>query len=140
VRPSRMNDRRLAENPREGFTLLEVLVSLTILAVAVTWSILLFSANLRTISLSDDYMPMAVLAEMKMRDVLNNEVLEEKMWSETADDACRIDISVSETLKERTESLGIRLLEVSVKVQRPVGLKKKTLTLRTLKAVKKVRS
>ncbi len=135
-----MNDRRFAENPRKGFTLLEVLVSLTILAVAVTWIVQLFSANLKTISLSDHYMPMAVLAEMKMRDVLNDDALEEKMWSETADDGCRMDISVSETLKERTEGLGIRLLEVAVKVQRPVGLKKKTMTLRTLKAVRKVRS
>ena len=128
------------KNTEEGFTLLEVVVALTILAVATVWIVQLFSASLRTVSLSDDYTPMTVLAEMKMRDVLSDKALDERSWSETADNGCRVEISVSETLKDRTENLGIRLLDVSVTVRKPAaGGKERTLTLRTMKAVKKVR-
>ena len=75
--------RRCALGSAHGFTLLEVLVALSILGVAVTVLFQLFSTNLRTIALSGDYVLATVRAEAKMREVLDDDALGPKAWSET---------------------------------------------------------
>jgi prepilin-type N-terminal cleavage/methylation domain-containing protein len=120
-----------------GFTLLEVLVAIAILGIAVTVVIELFSANLRAIATSGDYISAATKAEAKMREILDDDELSEKSWSETTDDSYRIDVSVTDALKDRTENLQVRLLEIDLIIHWTKGTKEKSLTLRTLKMVEK---
>ncbi len=120
----------------EGFTLLEVLVALTLLSIALLVIIRLFSANLRGISVSEDHVAAASRAEAKMREALADDALPEAVWTEDAD-GYRIESAVRETLKERTANLQVKLLEVDVKVSWMRGHKDKSLTLRTLKLVER---
>jgi len=120
-----------------GFTLLEILVALAILGIAITIILQLFSANLRALSASGDYVSAVTKAEAKMREILDDANLSEKSWSEVTDDGYGFDASVTETLKDRTENLQVRMLEVALTVQWTKGSKKKSLTLKTMKVVNK---
>jgi len=120
-----------------GFTLLEILVALAILGLAITIILQLFSANLRALSVSGNYVSAVTKAEAKMREILDDTNLSEKSWSEVTDDGYRFDASITETLKDRTENLQVRLLEIDMTVQWTEGLKKKSLTLKTMKVVNK---
>ena len=122
---------------KRGFTLLEILVALAILGIAITIILQLFSANLRALSVSENYVSAVTKAEAKMREILDDTNLSEKSWSEVTDDGYRFDASITETLKDRTENLQVRLLEVALTVQWTEGLKKKSLTLKTMKVVNK---
>jgi len=125
-------------NPRRGgFTLLEVLVAIAILGIAVTVVLQLFSANLRAISVSGDYVSATTKAEAKMREILSDDKLSEKSSSETTDDGYRIDVSITDALKERTDNLQVRLLEIDLTVHWTRGTKEKSLTLKTMKVVNK---
>ncbi len=121
----------------EGFTLLEVLVAIAILGIAITVVLQLFSANLRAVSSSDDYVSAVMKAEARMREILDDEKLTERSWSEATDDGYRIDVSVSDTSKERTENLQVRLLKIDMTLRWTKGTKERSLTLRTLKVANK---
>lgn len=123
--------------PESGFTLLEVLVAVALLAIAVTVVIQLFSANLRSVTVSEDYVSAALKANVVMREVLDDEDLTEKSRSERTNDGYRVDVAVTETAKERTDNLQVRLLEVTVKVSWAKGIKERSLALKTLKVVNK---
>lgn len=135
------NSRRLSENPeskfQEGFTLLEILVALAILGIAIAVVLQLFSANLRAISASEDYVAAVTKAESKMREVLDDEKLEEKTWKEVTEDGYSVEVTISRALEERTEKLQMRLLEVNLILRWSMGLKEKSLNLKTLKVVNK---
>jgi prepilin-type N-terminal cleavage/methylation domain-containing protein len=120
-----------------GFTLLEVLVATVILAIAVAVILQLFSANLRAISLSGDYVSAATKAESRMREILDDDKLSEKSFSEVTDDGYRIDVSITDTLKDRTENLQVKLLQIDLTLRWVKGSKEKSLTLRTMKIMKK---
>jgi len=122
---------------RDGFTLLEVLVALSILGIALTIILQLFSANLRALSASEDYVSAVTKAEAKMREVLDDKDLSEKSWSEITDDGYRMGVSINETLKDRTDNLQVRVLEVALTVYWTRNTKNKSLTLRTMKVVNK---
>ncbi len=124
-------------NSQRGFTLLEVLVATSILGIAIAVILQLFSANLRALSLSGDFVSAAAKAEAKMREVLNDDQLTEKSLSETTNDGYRIDVSVTDTLKERTESLQVKILEIDLTIYWTKGAKEKSLTLKTMKVVNK---
>jgi prepilin-type N-terminal cleavage/methylation domain-containing protein len=136
--PKRISHFHIQPNPRQaGFTLLEVLVATAILGIAVAVVLQLFSANLRAISDSGDYVIAVTRAEMKMREVLATDALSEKAYSETTNDGYRMDIAIAETLKDRTENLQTRLLEIVLTVHWTKGTKERAYTLRTMKLVKK---
>lgn len=124
-------------NSHRGFTLLEVLVAIALLGIAVAVVLQLFSANLRAIATSGDYVSAATKAEAKMREILDDDELSEKSWSETTDDGYRIDVSINDVLKARTENLQVRLLEIDLIIHWTRETKEKSLTLRTLKMVEK---
>lgn len=121
-----------------GFTLIEVLVALTIIAFSVVYLVQLSSSNLRMISTSGDYTDAVVRAESKMREIVSRDNLEEKTWREETDQGHQVDVSVSEELKERSENLPIKLLRIEMNFSWQEALKKKTLTLKTLKMVNKI--
>ncbi len=132
-----MNSKFLVLNSRTGFTLLEILVAVAILGIAVTVVLQLFSADLRAIAASDDYVTALTMAEAKMREVLDSDSLSEGSQSEATGDGYRVDVSVSSASGDRTENLQVMLLDVSVTLRWTKGAREKSLTLRTLKAVKK---
>ncbi len=124
-------------NSSAGFTLLEILVALAVLGIAITVVLQLFSADMRAISASRDYFSASAKAEAKMRDILDMDKLGEGSFSETSPDGYRTDVSITQTLKKRTDNLQVVLLNISVTVYWTKGLKEKSLTLNTMKAVEK---
>ena len=121
-----------------GFTLLEVIVAIAILGIAISVVLQLFSANLRAISVSGDYVNAATRAEIKMREILSDDKLSEKSFSEATQDGYRIDVSIIDVLKERTENLRVKLLEVDLTIHWIQGTKQKSMSLKTLKVVEKI--
>ena len=124
-------------NTEKGFTLIEVLVAVALLGIAVTVVIQLFSANLRALASSEDYIYASAKAEAKMREVLENDEISEISFSEITDDGYRIDVSIAEVLHERTENLQVRLLEVVLTVSWIQGEHEESLTVRTMKVLEK---
>jgi general secretion pathway protein I len=119
----------------DGFTLLEVLVALSILAIAVTIIFQLFSANLRAIRGSEDYVAAAMRAQIRLREVLLDPKLAETSWSETSLDGYRIDVVVTEMLKERNKDLPVQLLGVALTVYWTKGSKQKATTVKSMKMI-----
>jgi prepilin-type N-terminal cleavage/methylation domain-containing protein len=135
--PPSGNDKNKCLRSPCGFTLLEVLVATSILGIAVAVILQLFSANLRAIAISEDYVSATKRAEAKMLEILDDAALSETSLSETTADGYRIDISVTNVLQERTENIPVKLLEVSLTVHWTKGIKERSLNLKTMKAVKK---
>ena len=124
-------------NGEKGFTLLEVLVALAILGIAVTVIIQLFSANLRTLSASEDYVSASLQGAAKMRALLDDKDLDEKAWTEISPEGYRLDIAVKEGLTDRTEMLPVKLLDIALTIQWTKGNRVRSMTFQTLKLVKK---
>lgn len=120
-----------------GFTLLEILVALVLLATAVSIILQLFSANLRSLAISEEYVTAAAIADVKLREISDNDDLEPGTLSEIIQDTYRADIAITETLQARTEQIPFRLLEVSLTLRWVVGGKERAFSLQTLKAVAK---
>jgi len=121
-----------------GFTLLEVLVALAIMAIAVTMVIQLFSSNLRTLATTKDITRAATLADGRMRDILSGESFTERNWTENTEDGYHFDVSVSEISKDRTDNLPVKLMEVIVTARWVTGRKEKSISLRSAKMVEKM--
>jgi type II secretion system protein I len=119
----------------QGFTLLEVLVGLAIMGIAVVVLFQIFSANLGSIAVSEDYALAAVKAEARMREVLDDDKLAESAWSEVTAEGYKLDIVIAETLSQRTELLPVRLLDVALTINWKKGTKNKSITQRTIKMV-----
>jgi general secretion pathway protein I len=124
-------------NGTAGFTLLEVLVALALLGIAVTAILQLFSANLKSISASEEYVAGSLEAQSKMREILDNKEFSERSWNGVTDNGYRFQASVSDTLMERAEFLTVKLVAVEVKVYWDRGNREKSLTLKTMKMVEK---
>ena len=121
-----------------GFTLLEVLVALAIMAIATTLVIQLFSADLRAIARSGDVTSAAVRGDSRIREIIAEPPLEEKTWSEATEDGYRMDIAVSEVIKPRTDNLPVKLMEVVLTIRWVEGMKERSLRLKTQKMIDKV--
>lgn len=121
----------------KGFTLLEVLVALAILGIAITVVLQLFSANLRSIAASEDYVSAVTTAEARLRDILDDEKLSEKSWSETTSDGYRMDVTVSDALSERTDNLQVKALSIDLTIRWVKGVKEKSISIKTMKLVEK---
>lgn len=121
----------------KGFTLIEVIVALSILGIAITVILQLFSVNLRAISQSEDYVMALIQADLKMRELSQSDNLHENTWSEMTAEGHRFDITVTEAYKERTEALHLRLMEIQLTVRWKNGQQEKSQTLKTLKAIQK---
>jgi general secretion pathway protein I len=124
-------------NASRGFTLLEVLVALVLLSISLVAIFELFSANLRGIAKSDDYSHAVIMAESKMREIIDDDNLDERAWTESTEDGYRIDAVVSSTASDRTENLQIKLLEINLTVSWIKDSKERALNLKTLKMVNK---
>jgi type II secretion system protein I len=123
---------------KEGFTLLEVLVSLAIMAIAVTLVLQLFSADLRAVSRAGDMTWASVKADARIKKILDELSPVAASWGEATDDGYRMDVSIAEVLTERTDNLPFKLMEVSLTVAWTEGRKEKNLSLKTLKMVDRI--
>ena len=133
-----MNDDSAQRLPGiKGFTLLEVLVALAIMAIATTLVVQLFSADLRAIASSGDMTSAAVRGDSRIREILAEPSLEENTWSEETEDGYRMDIAVSEVMKPRTDNLPVKLMEVALTIRWIEGMKEKSLRLKTMKMIDK---
>jgi len=122
---------------KAGFTLLEILVALAISSIALIVILQLFSANMRSVSISEDYVSAVIKAEAEMREILDNPNLAEGSWSEITPDGYRIDVFMSNAETERTQNLRIGLLDVTLTINWTKGAKAKSFTLRTQRVVNK---
>jgi type II secretion system protein I len=122
----------------EGFTLLEILVALAIMAIAVTLVLQLFSVNLRAVSIAGDMTSAAIRGEARIREILAEPSLTETSWSEALADGYRMDISISEVLKERTDNLPVKMMEVSLTIHWIEGRREKSLSLKSQKIADKI--
>lgn len=129
--------KELTKNMGGGFTLFEVLVAVSILGIAIVIVLQLFSSNLSSISASGDYSNALIAAEAKMREIIDEQDLSEKSWSETTLEGYRFNISVSKEMKDRTDNLNYKLFKISLAVNWGNGSKGKSLVLMTTKAVPK---
>jgi general secretion pathway protein I len=119
-----------------GFTLLEILVAFVILSMVVTVILQLFSANLKTLWMSDDYITATVLADIRMREMLEGAQVKEGTSSETKE-GYLMDITITEALEKRTKDLSWKVLEVVMDVSWQKGTKKRSFSLKTYKTVKR---
>lgn len=124
-------------NSQRGFTLIEILASLAILSISLVVILQLFSINLKGITVSDGYVDAVMKAESVMRNILDDDKLEEKSWNETTEDGYGIDVSITETGKERTDNLMIKLMEIDISIRWQEGIKERKLALKTMKTVAK---
>ena len=123
-----------------GFTLLEILVALVILGTSVVIVLQLFSSGLRSIHVSEDLALASLEAEAKMQEILEDPALDEKTSTDVTESGYRFDVAVTEALKERTENLTIRMLQVDLTVRWMTGSKERSFTLRSLKVVDRLRT
>jgi general secretion pathway protein I len=130
----------LKRTKTRGFTLLEVLVALAIMAIAVTLVIQLFTADLRAITRSGDVTSAVVRADSRIREIVAEPSLEEKTWSEETGDGYRMDITVSEVNKARTDNLPVKLMEVVLTVRWIEGMKERSLRLKTINIIDRAAS
>ncbi len=124
------------QKPSSGFTLLEILVAFVILTTVVTVVLQLFSANLKALRMSVDYLTATLLADIRMKDILEGSQFKEGTSSETKEGYV-MDITITETLKDRTKDLSWKVFEVVMDVSWQKGTKKRSFSLKTCKTVKR---
>ncbi|MFA5323056.1 MAG: prepilin-type N-terminal cleavage/methylation domain-containing protein [Smithella sp.] len=121
----------------KGFTILEIMVALVLIAVVIVSIVELSSANLRNLASSNDQIDALIYANTKMREILDSEKLEDKAWNETDDNGYSYEITIVENLKERTDSLAVKMEEITLVTSWITGNKKKQIVLKTAKTVSK---
>jgi len=122
---------------QRGFTLLEIMVSMVLICLVVVSVIQLSSANLSNLSASDDRIETLRHASEKMREVLDSDLSEDKTWHNVDDEGYSYDITVAETLNERTDALAVKFLEITILAQYTKDKRSKQVTLKTAKLVSK---
>jgi hypothetical protein len=113
-----------------------VLVSISILSIVVVVILQLFSAGLRNLDKSDDYVKATIKAEAIMREVLDGE-LEEGSFSLTTDDDYDVEVLIKDVEDERLENFQLKLLSILLKLKWTDGVKEKTIKLDTMRVVKR---
>ena len=112
-------------------------MALSILGMAATIVFQLFSADLRALRTSEDYVSAAVRADTRMRELVDDDALPVNTWTETTADGYSVDVAVSEVLQDRTKDLPVQLLEIALTVHWMKNSKPKRLTVRTMKMIER---
>ncbi|MBF0537046.1 MAG: type II secretion system protein [Nitrospirae bacterium] len=122
---------------REGFTLIEIMVAITIVAIGITAIVQLFSGSLRLVSSSEGYTRAVVLAQSKVRSVVADSNLREGEYTERADNAYMYQVAIQQLDKDRTAPLQCDLYAIKVTITWESASNEKSYTLNTLYAKKK---
>jgi prepilin-type N-terminal cleavage/methylation domain-containing protein len=120
-----------------GFTLLEVLVALSVLAIALVVVMQVFSANLRNLSVSEQQVYAVSRAETIMRDIQDDESFPDVPSGGTTDDGYRYSVSVVKVLEERSRPVPADLLSVSVTVAWTEGRRERSLLLQSYRLIER---
>ena len=128
-----------------GFTLLEILLAISILGVAITVIMQQFSAGLRIGRTSRTYTTATVYAKQKLEELQVEEEMKEKEESGSFEDGYYWKVSIvpyeeyveDEKDEELFEHLPLEMYRLESVVSWNEGEKEKSITLATLKTVKK---
>jgi len=90
---------------------------------------------MRNISKSQNYVPAVVAAEAKMTEMMARDVMEEDSTSVKTDDGYTIETAILETLKDRFQSLPVKIMEITVTVRWQMDQKEKTFVLKSFKTI-----
>ncbi|MEO5361299.1 MAG: prepilin-type N-terminal cleavage/methylation domain-containing protein [Nitrospirota bacterium] len=121
----------------KGFTLIEVMAAIAILAIGITALIELFSGSLRSIGYAENYTKAAIAADAEMRNTLSAQRLKEDSYTKRSQNGYTYDIQISQIDKDKTDKLQYDLFSITLTVNWKAGRKSKTYTLKTLAARKK---
>jgi prepilin-type N-terminal cleavage/methylation domain-containing protein len=99
-----------SKNTDSGFTLIEVMVALTLLAITVAFLMELFQSNLRASKRSEDYTQAIIIGTSEIEKALSTKL-------ESGDATENIDIyKIERKIQLRSETEGFRVYEITVKV------------------------
>lgn len=132
-----MKKRTAAVTGADGFTLLEVLVAISLLAIGLALVFELFSGSLRSIRASEDHLMAVLEGEVSLRKVLSDDDLKAGTFAEVTPNGYRIETTISEALQEKGGGLQCRVMEIDLAVKWRTGAKEKVTHLRTLKLINK---
>ena len=130
---ARNNSLFISNKEQRGFTVLEILVSLVIISIAVVSIIQLTSMNLRNLTKSGDQVNALLIANSKMRNILEMDKMDDKSWRETDEQGNTYEISISEIRNKRTETLPVKLEEITLTLNYLIAQKERKVTLRAEK-------
>jgi prepilin-type N-terminal cleavage/methylation domain-containing protein len=116
-----------------GFTLLEIIIALSVIGIAVIVAIQLFSANLRAIAASEGHVNAAAHAEAVMRSVVTDEEFPNNAVSGISRDGFRYESSITKVFEDRTRNVNVDIYQVKVAVYWNEGPRQKSVSLVTLK-------
>ena len=128
--------------PTNGFTLMETLVAMMLLAISLVVILQLFSGGLKSGKIADDYARAVFHARDKMEEFLLIDDFEEGTFEGTFDEnyRWRVDIKLVETEDEdedEEKNSLVDLYHVDVLVFWPVGGQEKKFQISTLQIAKK---
>ncbi len=128
--------------PDDGFTLIEILVAISILAISLVVVLQLFSGGLKSIRVSNDYMQGVFYAQEKMEEILVREALTSGAEEGEFDDSYewRAEILRMDQLEEEAAKLPFDTFQITVDVtwNRDNENGGKRFQLTTLKVVEKI--
>jgi general secretion pathway protein I len=136
---------KLSSQNQSGFTLLEILLAISILGVAITVIMQQFSAGLRIARTSQTYTTATIYAKQKLEELQVEEEMKEKEESGSFDDGYYFRVSImpyeeymeDEEDEELFDHLPLEMFRLESVVSWKEGEKEKSITLATLKTVKK---
>jgi general secretion pathway protein I len=136
---------KLSSQNQSGFTLLEILLAISILGVAITVIMQQFSAGLRIARTSQTYTTATIYAKQKLEELQVEEEMKEKEESGSFDDGYYFRVSImpyeeymeDEEDEELFDHLPLEMFRLESVVSWKEGEKEKSITLVTLKTVKK---
>ncbi|MBL7204768.1 MAG: prepilin-type N-terminal cleavage/methylation domain-containing protein [Desulfobacteraceae bacterium] len=123
----------------DGFTLIEILVAISILAISLAVILQLFSGGLKSSRLSDEYTRGIFHAREKMGEVLlSKEVSAGETEGEFSDSfRWKCQIELIEGVEEDEEKLPFNMFNIRVDIVWDVGDKEKRFQVSTIKIVEK---
>jgi len=126
-----------------GFTLIEILVAISVLAISLVVILQLFSGGLKSVRLSNQYTRAIFYAREKMEEILLMEDLEAGSQEGSQEDESedplrwRAEIVLIESEEEEASKLPFDTLGIMVDVMWHEGEKEKRFQISTMKVVEK---
>ena len=123
----------------KGFTLIEILVAMSVLAISLVVILQLFSGGLKSVRLSNQYTRAIFYAREKMEEILLTEDLEEGRQEGESEEPLgwRAEIVLIEPEDDEASKLPFDTLQIMVDVMWHEGEKEKHFQISTMRMVKK---